>query len=65
MSIINVRGSSSGSEGTRVVDVVCSQTCNNVTAQGTELVSPKGPATYHCEKVASVGELDFPCAGGT
>lgn len=59
---INIRGSSSGSEGTRVVDVVCSQTCNNITAEGTELVSPKGPATYHCEKVASVHELDFPCA---
>ncbi|KZT03747.1 glycoside hydrolase family 28 protein [Laetiporus sulphureus 93-53] len=58
---INVTGSSSGAEGTVVVDIDCSQECKDIIATGTNLTSPNGTATYICINVATVDELDFNC----
>jgi galacturan 1,4-alpha-galacturonidase len=57
----NVHGTSSGSQGTKVVDMRCSQVCEDITAENTNIASPKGPATYQCVNVESISELDFPC----
>ena len=59
---INVTGTSSGLEGTQVVDIDCSQQCQDITANGTSLTSPNGTASYTCVNVASAAELDFPCS---
>jgi len=58
---IDVTGTSSGNEGTLVVEIECSQQCQNITAVGTHLAPPNGTASYVCENVASAAELDFPC----
>ncbi|KAI0732704.1 pectin lyase-like protein [Fomitopsis betulina] len=58
---INVTGTSSGAAGTVVVDLDCSQECEDITASGINITSPKGPATYVCKNVASEDELDFDC----
>ncbi|KZT71881.1 glycoside hydrolase family 28 protein [Daedalea quercina L-15889] len=58
---INVTGSSSGAEGTVVVDLECSQECEDITASGINITSPMGSPTYVCENVASEDELNFNC----
>ncbi|PCH35371.1 glycoside hydrolase family 28 protein [Wolfiporia cocos MD-104 SS10] len=58
---INVTGTSSGAYGDVVVNLVCSEECEDITATGTSLTAPDGQATYICDNVASVGELDFNC----
>lgn len=58
---INVTGTSSGAEGSVVVDLECSAECEDITATGTDLRSPNGTATYICENIATVSELDFNC----
>ncbi|CCL99569.1 uncharacterized protein FIBRA_01587 [Fibroporia radiculosa] len=62
---INVTGTSSGAEGSLVVDLVCSEECQDITATGTNLTAPDGQATYICENIASVNELDFNCTSPT
>ncbi|KAH9919866.1 glycoside hydrolase family 28 protein [Fomitopsis serialis] len=57
----NVTGTSSGDEGTVVVDLECSQECEDITASGIDITSPKGPATYVCQNIASENELGFNC----
>lgn len=54
---INVTGTSSGAAGTVVVDLDCSQECEDITASGINITSPKGPATYVCKNVASEDEV--------
>ena len=54
---INVTGTSSGAEGTVVVDLECSQECEDITASGTNITSPRGPATYVCKNIASESEV--------
>ncbi|CAL1699407.1 unnamed protein product [Somion occarium] len=58
---INITGTSSGSEGTVVVDIECSAQCTNITATGTNLSSPDGNATFVCKNIQSVDQLDFNC----
>lgn len=58
---INMTGTSSGAEGSVVVDLVCSEECEDVTATGTYLSAPDGDATYVCQNIATVDELDFDC----
>jgi len=58
---INVHGTSSGAEKTVVVDMVCSAECMDITAKGTDITSPVGPATYVCQNVQSLDQLDFNC----
>ncbi|KAI0828649.1 pectin lyase-like protein [Trametes gibbosa] len=58
---INVTGTSSGREGAVVVDLECSDTCQDITAEDTHLSSPKGNATFVCKNIASTAELDFDC----
>ncbi|KAH9833270.1 pectin lyase-like protein [Rhodofomes roseus] len=59
---INVTGTSSGAEGTVVVDLECSQECEDITASGIDVTSPDGPATYVCKNIASTDELGFNCS---
>ncbi|KZT03751.1 glycoside hydrolase family 28 protein [Laetiporus sulphureus 93-53] len=59
---INVTGTSSGEEGNVVVDLDCSDECEDITATGTHLSAPNGTATYICVNIASVSELDFNCS---
>lgn len=54
---INVTGTSSGAEGSVVVDLECSAECEDITATGTDLRSPNGTATYICENIATVSEV--------
>ncbi|TFY58043.1 hypothetical protein EVJ58_g6663 [Rhodofomes roseus] len=58
---INVTGTSSGEEGSVVVDLECSAECEDITATGTHLTAPNGNATYVCDKIATLDELDFNC----
>ncbi|KAF9221196.1 glycoside hydrolase family 28 protein [Gyrodon lividus] len=58
---INVHGTSSGKEGDLVAELECSQECYGITATGTNLTSPKGPAAYYCQGIANETLLDFPC----
>ncbi|KAM5537637.1 hypothetical protein V8D89_008715 [Ganoderma adspersum] len=58
---INVTGTSSGREGSVVVDIECSDTCEDITATGTNITSKDGTATYVCKDIASTSELDFTC----
>ncbi|GBE83849.1 Probable exopolygalacturonase [Sparassis crispa] len=58
---INITGTSSGAEGTVVADLECSAECQDITAEGTNLTSPRGNATYICKNIASETELDFDC----
>ncbi|KAF8313638.1 pectin lyase-like protein [Clavulina sp. PMI_390] len=58
---INVTGSSSGSEGKVVASLECSSPCNDITATGTSLTSPKGTAVYDCRNITSEASLDFKC----
>ncbi|KDQ58920.1 glycoside hydrolase family 28 protein [Jaapia argillacea MUCL 33604] len=57
----NITGTSSGREGTVVVDLECSAPCTDITAVGTSLMSPNGTATYVCKNITTVSELDFNC----
>ncbi|KAI0346446.1 pectin lyase-like protein [Trametopsis cervina] len=59
--LINITGTSSGHNGNVVASLKCSQGCDDITATGTHLTSPKGPATYVCQNITSVQELDFNC----
>ncbi|EPS37592.1 hypothetical protein H072_8720 [Dactylellina haptotyla CBS 200.50] len=56
---INVQGT--GSKSTEVVDMECSQICDNISATGTKLVGTKGTAEFICVNIASTAQLDFPC----
>ncbi|RDX42441.1 pectin lyase-like protein [Lentinus brumalis] len=59
----NVTGTSSGAEGSVVVDIECSATCNDITATGTHLTAG-GNATsteYICKNIATQAQLDFNC----
>ncbi|PCH35370.1 hypothetical protein WOLCODRAFT_80111 [Wolfiporia cocos MD-104 SS10] len=58
---INVTGTSSGADGSVVVSLVCSEECEDITATSTNLTAPDGQATYVCENIASISELDFNC----
>jgi len=58
---INVTGTSSGAEGTVVVDMQCSANCTDITATGTNLRPPNGTATYICKEIVSTDKLDFNC----
>ncbi|KAF8836104.1 glycoside hydrolase family 28 protein [Paxillus ammoniavirescens] len=58
---INVHGTSSGKEGDLVAELECSSECYDITATGTNLTSPKGPAVYYCQNIANETLLDFPC----
>ncbi|TCD71895.1 hypothetical protein EIP91_000027 [Steccherinum ochraceum] len=58
---INITGSSSGAEGSVVVDMQCSTNCTDITATGTSLSSPNGTATYVCKNIVSSSQLDFNC----
>ncbi|KAG9312452.1 pectin lyase fold/virulence factor [Chiua virens] len=58
---MNVTGMSSGAEGDIVVQLECSAECYGITAAGTNLTSPDGPAVYYCENIANETALDFPC----
>jgi len=59
---INVTGTSSGNEGSVVVDLKCSDVCQDITAVDTNLTSPSGNATYVCVNIASAAKLDFNCS---
>ncbi|KAI0325169.1 pectin lyase-like protein [Cubamyces sp. BRFM 1775] len=58
---INVHGTSAGTNGNVVVDMECSDTCQDITATGTHLSSPNGTAVYVCKNIASTAQLDFNC----
>ncbi|KIL00164.1 glycoside hydrolase family 28 protein [Paxillus rubicundulus Ve08.2h10] len=58
---INVHGTSSGNKGHLVAELECTSECHDITATGTNLTSPKGPARYYCQNIASETLLDFPC----
>jgi len=58
---INVYGTSSGADGSTVVSLVCSEECEDITATGTHLTAPDGDATYTCQNIATLNELDFNC----
>lgn len=59
-SVINVTGTSSGKEGRVVVDMECSAACTDITATGTDISSPKGPAEYICANIASESQVRVP-----
>lgn len=54
---INMTGTSSGAEGSVVVDLVCWEECEDITATGTYLSAPDGDATYVCQNIATVDEV--------
>ena len=56
---INVTGTSSGKEGSVVVDLECSDTCEDITATGTNITSKEGTATFVCKNIASTSEVCF------
>lgn len=56
---INVTGSSSGSEGSVVVDLECSTNCTDITASGTDLTTPDGTPTYICKNITSLSSVSF------
>ncbi|KAI0763430.1 pectin lyase-like protein [Trametes elegans] len=58
---VNVTGTSSGSEGDVVVDLECSDTCEDITAEGVRIAPPNGTATYICKNIASTAQLNFNC----
>ena len=50
--VINFSGTSSGADGTVVVDMECSSQCTNITATGINLEPPNnGTATFVCQNV--------------
>nr|XP_036577236.1 glycoside hydrolase family 28 protein [Colletotrichum truncatum]KAF6784175.1 glycoside hydrolase family 28 protein [Colletotrichum truncatum] len=51
-----------GGKASEVVNMVCSDICNDITATGTKLVGTKGNSEYICKNIASVDKLDFPCS---
>ncbi|KAF3314496.1 hypothetical protein TWF173_004579 [Orbilia oligospora] len=55
---INVQGT--GSKSSEVVDLECTQICDDITAAGTKLVGTKGTSEFICVNIASTAELDFP-----
>ncbi|KAK7686032.1 hypothetical protein QCA50_010843 [Cerrena zonata] len=62
---INVTGTSSGAEGSIVVDLECSAQCQNITATGTNIHPPDGNATFVCKNIQGVDQLDFNCTAPT
>ena len=58
----NITGTSSGkvANGT-VATLECSETCQNITAEGTDLRPPNGTARYLCANLADESLLDFQC----
>lgn len=54
---VDITGTSSGSEGTTVVDLQCSAICEDITAVGTDIEPPDGNATYICKNIASLSEV--------
>ncbi|KAI0642765.1 pectin lyase-like protein [Trametes meyenii] len=58
---INVTGTSSGKEGPVVVDLECSDTCEDITAVNTHISTLKGAPEYVCKNIASTNQLDFNC----
>ncbi|KAH0835561.1 hypothetical protein J3R83DRAFT_9265 [Lanmaoa asiatica] len=52
---------SSGNVGNVVVELECSAECYDITATGTNLTSPDGPAVYYCQNIANETALDFAC----
>lgn len=53
----NVTGTSSGKYKQVVVDIECSATCQNITADGTKLAPPSGAAAYTCKNIASTAQV--------
>ncbi|KAH9941722.1 pectin lyase-like protein [Epithele typhae] len=60
---INVTGTSSGHEGSVVVDLECSDICEDITATGTNISvgGSNKTATYVCKNIGTTSELDFEC----
>jgi len=58
----NITGTSSGAvkNGT-VATLRCSETCQNITAEGTNLSPPNGTAQYLCSNLADESALDSQC----
>jgi galacturan 1,4-alpha-galacturonidase len=56
---VNITGT--GVKSAKVVSLVCSDVCQDITATGTKLLGTKGEAEYICQNVASTAQLDFPC----
>ncbi|KAJ8474976.1 hypothetical protein ONZ51_g6872 [Trametes cubensis] len=56
---INVHGTSAGTNGNVVVDMECSDTCEDITATGTHLSSPNGTAVYICKNIASTAQVRY------
>ena len=40
-----------------MVDIECSDTCEDITATGTNLTSKDGPATFVCKNIASTSKV--------
>lgn len=57
---IDVTGT--GTKSKEVVSLVCSATCTDITATGTNLVGSSGSSEYFCTNIASLSSLDFPCS---
>lgn len=58
-SDINVTGTSSGKDGDIVVDLECSDECEDITATGIDITPPSGNATFICKNIASVNEVSL------
>ena len=60
---IDVTGSASGKvPNNTVATLECSATCNDITAQGTDLKAANGGTpVYLCRNLADEGLLDFQC----
>lgn len=58
----NVFGTASSAEKGVVVSLECSQPCDDITAEGTN-ITPPAPlkAQFVCSNITSLNELDFPC----
>jgi len=59
---IDITGTSSGAEGSVVVDLECSTNCTDITAKGTRISPPNGAASYICKNITPVTGLDFNCS---
>ena len=42
-----------------MVDLECSDTCEDITATGTNITSKEGTATFVCKNIASTSEVRF------
>ncbi len=59
-----IRVTGTGSKSKKVVSLVCSDVCQNISAAGTHLVGTSGHSQYFCTNIASLSSLDFPCSPG-